>query len=50
MLVKKHFHIYEKLRNQVRKSEDLANRKAVWYRIIEDKADKIELNIYSGKI
>jgi hypothetical protein len=49
-LVKSHFHIYEKLRNQVRKNDSLTNRKAVWYKIIEDKADIIALSIYSGKI
>lgn len=49
-LVKKHFHIYEKLRSHVRNSSELGNRKALWYKIIENKTDKIELSIYSGKI
>ncbi len=49
-LVKKHFHIYEKLRSQVRNSGELGNRKALWYRIIEDETDKMKLNIYSGKV
>ena len=49
-LVKKHFHIYEKLRSHVRNSSELGNRKALWYRIIENESDKIELSIYSGKM
>ena len=49
-LVKKHFKIYEKLRSQVRNSDELGNRKALWYKIIENKADRIELSIYSGKV
>ncbi len=48
-LVRKHFHIYEKLRNHVRNSTELGNRKALWYRIIENQTDSMELNIYSGK-
>lgn len=49
-LVKKHFYIYEELRNQVRKSSDLGNRKALWYKIIEDEKDNMEISIYSGKV
>ena len=48
-LVKKHFHIYEKIRNQVRNTDELCNRKSLWYKIIEDETDNLELNIYSGK-
>ena len=47
-LVKKHFHLYEKLRTQVRNSNELGNRKALWYKIIEN--ENIEINIYSGKV
>lgn len=48
-LVKKHFYIYENLRTQVRISSDLGNRKALWYKIIENETEKLEINIYSGK-
>ena len=49
-LVKRHYHIYEKLRSHVRSSSELCNRKALWYKIIEEETDKIELSIYSGKV
>ncbi|MDA3938741.1 MAG: hypothetical protein PF693_05465, partial [Spirochaetia bacterium] len=49
-LVKKHFQIYEKLQNQVRISSNLCNRKALWYRIIDNESDKLDLSIYSGKV
>jgi len=49
-LVKKHFYIYEKIRSQVRDSRELCNRKSLWYKIIEDETDNLELSIYSGKV
>lgn len=48
-LVKKHFHIYEKLRSQARGSNELGNKKALWYKIIENETENLEINIYSGK-
>lgn len=47
-LVKKHYHLYEKLRTQVRNSKELGNRKALWYKIIEN--ENMKINIYSGKV
>ena len=49
-LVKKHVQIYEKLRSHVRNSGELGNRKALWYKIIENKTVNMELSIYSGKV
>jgi class 3 adenylate cyclase len=47
-IVKKHYHLYEKLRTQVRNNNELGNRKALWYKIIEN--ENMEINIYSGKV
>jgi len=48
IIVKKHYHLYEKLRTQVRNSNELGNRKALWYKIIEN--ENMGINIYSGKV
>lgn len=40
---------YEKLRSYAKKSKALSKKKFIWYNLIEENRDMLELEIYSGK-
>jgi len=40
---------YEKLRSYAKKSKALGKKKFIWYNLIEENRDMLELEIYSGK-